>query len=68
MNQLGSRVPSHFEKEFGDDSEIQKVQIHITQLCLSKFLGQKMFEEHWNVYFAKIIVFSLQWILPPPFS
>ena len=62
MNQL-NRVHSHFEKGLGDDSQIQKVHMH---LCVSKFLGQKMFEEDWNVCFTKIIVFSLQCILPPP--
>ena len=40
----------------------------IVKLCLSIFLGQKMLEEDWNVCFAKIIVFALQCILPPPFS
>ena len=37
------------------------------KLCLSIFLGQKMLEEDWNVCFAKIIVFALQCILPPPY-
>lgn len=35
----------------------------IVKLCLSEFLGQKMFKEYGNVSFTKIIVFSIQCIL-----